>query len=255
MTITDRTRKMLWANSGNRCALCHNELVRDSSNNSTVIIGRECHIVSSKENGPRGKEELGYDDFDHYDNLILLCSNDHTEIDTLVDKYSVEKLREIKKRHDNWVKSALKTKHSASDDEVPPLMILKKIESGSELVKLIDSIHFFTLDNEDFHNEKEVEVIAAFLDLIKEYIEWNYFDLMNYTDIAKLGLEWSAELEKIDELGFTLFGIKFEVMFRKEKKSDPPMKSVVIIAARKNNPAIRCNKLLMKKPDSISIKW
>jgi hypothetical protein len=72
MSITDKTRKALWAKSGNRCLLCRIELVQETDGvTQNLIIGEECHIVSEKGKGPRGEVEFA-GDYDGYDNLFLL---------------------------------------------------------------------------------------------------------------------------------------------------------------------------------------
>lgn len=85
MAISDKTRKMLWAKSGNRCAICKAELITEQETDSNLNIGEECHIISSKPKGPRYKPNLN--DYDTFDNLILLCRNHHKEIDTLIDSF------------------------------------------------------------------------------------------------------------------------------------------------------------------------
>ena len=75
MAVGSRIRKILWAKSGNRCAICRIELVQAEIQEKNVIIGEECHIVSSKENGPRGKESLQSDDFDGFEHDLLLFLN------------------------------------------------------------------------------------------------------------------------------------------------------------------------------------
>lgn len=82
MSISVRDRKLLWANSGNRCATCDTELI-DKYNN---IIGEEAHIISSKPNGPRGNTLIAQSEIDSYENLILLCPNHHTEIEININK-------------------------------------------------------------------------------------------------------------------------------------------------------------------------
>lgn len=69
MGITDKVRKDLWAKSGNRCAICKKEFFT-SIDTADFNIGDECHIVSSKPNGPRHIENYG--DYDAFDNIILL---------------------------------------------------------------------------------------------------------------------------------------------------------------------------------------
>ena len=106
MAITSKTRKELWAKSGNRCAICKQELVNQiSEDDGSFIIGDECHIISSSTEGPRYKP--GIEDYDSYDNLLLLCKNHHREIDENCTSYTEELLHYIKTSHENWVKETL----------------------------------------------------------------------------------------------------------------------------------------------------
>lgn len=83
MAITSKTRKELWAKSGNRCAICKKELVNQiSEDDGSFIIGNECHIISCSTEGHRYKP--GIEDYDSYDNLLLLCKNHHREIDRIL---------------------------------------------------------------------------------------------------------------------------------------------------------------------------
>ncbi len=52
MTIRDKTRKILWGRSENRCAICKYELISDETQvDDESIIGEECHIISEKPSG------------------------------------------------------------------------------------------------------------------------------------------------------------------------------------------------------------
>ena len=97
MAITDKTRKILWAKSGNRCSICKKELINKISEEGDFIVGEECHIISSQPNGPRHKENI--ENYDTYENLILLCRNHHKEIDSNVSTYTEEILQYIKTNH------------------------------------------------------------------------------------------------------------------------------------------------------------
>lgn len=110
MSITLKTRKMLWGRSGNRCAIptCRKPLVEDESEtDNPSIVGDESHIVAKEENGPRGKSELAPEERDKYDNLILLCKEHHKIVDDQPNKYTVALLKKIKVDHTEWVSSNL----------------------------------------------------------------------------------------------------------------------------------------------------
>lgn len=107
MAITDKTRKLLWANSGNTCALCGRPLSHPATNlDPAVVVGDECHIVSRSPEGPRHDPHFS-DDYDGYDNLLLLCTADNRRVDTQVGAYSVEKLKQLKSNHAAAVAQAM----------------------------------------------------------------------------------------------------------------------------------------------------
>jgi hypothetical protein len=103
-----KTHKLLWGKSGNRCAICKTVLYENSiETDNSALIGEECHIVAEKVDGPRGKSSLSIEERNKESNLILLCCNDHTKIDTEIDNFSVECLHKIKQDHESWVKETL----------------------------------------------------------------------------------------------------------------------------------------------------
>ena len=58
MTISDKTRKLLWGRSGNRCAYCRQELVMPGKTDNDSIVGDECHIIAKRETGPRNNSSV-----------------------------------------------------------------------------------------------------------------------------------------------------------------------------------------------------
>lgn len=107
MPISDKTRKLLWARAGSRCALCQRPLIMAGGpTDSPSVVGDECHIVSKAPGGPR-HELLYQGDPDAYDNLLLLCKADHKLVDDQTGTYSVEKLKQLKTQHEAAVNTAL----------------------------------------------------------------------------------------------------------------------------------------------------
>ena len=104
MAIKPIDARTLWARSGNRCAICKVELTPEGG---TTTLGQMCHIVGRSNEGPRGLEPIEGYERDGYDNLILLCRNDHGRIDDNVDAWPVSKLRDIKSNHESWVAGQL----------------------------------------------------------------------------------------------------------------------------------------------------
>ena len=102
---------MLWGRAAQRCAFpdCRCELVEDSSQTDAESIhGVECHIVAKKPKGPRGNSCAPAEELDNYANLILLCPKHHKIIDDQRCTYTVGVLREMKRKHIDWVRDSLR---------------------------------------------------------------------------------------------------------------------------------------------------
>ena len=107
MAVSEKSRKILWGRSGNRCAVCKTELVLEKDPfNKHLNIGEECHIISKQPNGPRHKIVSAFD-YDSSENLLLLCCNHHKMVDEQVQAYPEDKLIAIKAEHESWVKANL----------------------------------------------------------------------------------------------------------------------------------------------------
>jgi hypothetical protein len=114
MSISVKTRKILWGRAANRCAMpdCRNELVisvgdEQAGDEDPSVIAEECHITSRKTDGARHDPALSPKQRDEYDNLILLCRNHHVEVDYRPDVYGVEDLKNMRKNHESWVRENL----------------------------------------------------------------------------------------------------------------------------------------------------
>src|SRR3954470_22228353 len=94
---------MLWGRSGNCCAFpgCGQILVPDSDGTPPSVVGFETHIVARADGGPRGAAELSSAERDSLSNLLLLCGTHHKLVDDHPDEFTVERLREIKRSHED----------------------------------------------------------------------------------------------------------------------------------------------------------
>ncbi len=110
MSISVRTKFILWTRSGSRCAFadCRCELYEETTDNDPdVLLGETAHIVGQGDDGPRHDKPIPGGEIDGYDNLILLCTKHHTIVDRQLQKYSVDKLVQIKTDHERWVDASL----------------------------------------------------------------------------------------------------------------------------------------------------
>jgi len=141
MAISLKTHKMLWGRSGGICAFPNCEqllVVDDGSGFDPTIIGEEAHIVSKQNNGPRGDSLLPIEERDEYHNLVLLCRIHHKIIDSNIDEYTVDALKQIKKNHEELViKTSAIDFVKQEEDEVysgyiDKIMYLANVESWYE---------------------------------------------------------------------------------------------------------------------------
>lgn len=102
MTLTaprDKAKKRLFAVSGNKCNFpnCNTPLVDLESG---TITGEICHIKGKKPDSPRYDSNQSDEGRHGFDNLILMCGFHHKVIDDDPDSYTVSRLLDIKKNHE-----------------------------------------------------------------------------------------------------------------------------------------------------------
>jgi len=141
MAITDKERKMLWGRSGNRCVICRHELVVDATVvDDESVVGDECHIISSRSNGPRHDPSYSRKKLDTYENLILLCRVHHKVIDDQDKRYTVNILRSMKANHELWVSQKLADTHKPKSES--PLVLEAKRRHFDDLLTVAKSLRF-----------------------------------------------------------------------------------------------------------------
>lgn len=200
MAISDKTRKSLWAKSGNRCSICKIELFSSKNGKNEFNIGEECHIISSKKNGPRHKP--GIDDYDLFNNLILLCRNHHKEIDELTDTFTEELLRYIKSHHENWVQ--LTINNAIKNDKKNEPKFLARITSGKELLSIISDSHGYRTDYDEIENEDDAEYIGGVFQSLVDYGDIS--GMVETYDKVKMGFQLNQLLKDLENKGYFLFG-------------------------------------------------
>lgn len=187
--------------------MCRAVLVREgAAGNGLTVIGDECHIVSPVPGGPRASIPL--DDLDGYDNLVLLCPNDHRLIDTLVADYPRDRVLAIKGAHEDWVRTTL-----AASDGLSPLTILRArptalrlLGTAKELLDVAVSAEESSLDHEDIESEDELDLVAGFLQLVHDHAEiWD-----DYEPAFRIRstFELDREMKKLKEQGWLVFGAR-----------------------------------------------
>lgn len=109
VAISSQAKLIVWTKAAGRCSFpdCRLQLVLDIEPTGGLPVGEIAHIVAEKPDGPRGSHQLASEYRSQPPNLLLLCPNHHTEIDKAPSTYTIERLREFKRRHENWVRQTL----------------------------------------------------------------------------------------------------------------------------------------------------
>ena len=105
--IDHDVRLAVWVRAGGRCAICNRYLLESELTHRELRFGEMAHNVGQapSNRSPRGNADLPVDERDTADNIALLCSGCHREVDKLaqVDLFPVEKVDSIKRRHESRV--------------------------------------------------------------------------------------------------------------------------------------------------------
>lgn len=109
LPMKERDLKMIWGRAGNRCSFptCRRELSFDEDADEPAVIGEAAHIVGEKPGAARWSTDLTDAQRDAYGNRLLVCGTDHKTIDDQPKKYTVKRLQEMKKKHEQWVRESL----------------------------------------------------------------------------------------------------------------------------------------------------
>lgn len=175
MSISEKTRKILWVQAGGRCAICKEQVVTPgTASDDPSIFGEEAHIVARSEGGPRAGE-LAEDLINHHTNLILLCSKDHKRVDDQPNHFTVERLRLIKSEHEDWVRSVVDADESSLRLTPDPLFTqpkaLKLITRGNPLWNMVKESVTFEYAMPDHLNDYDEDLIIEFMDLLKDFLD------------------------------------------------------------------------------------
>lgn len=246
MAITDKNRKTLWARSGNRCAMCRNELVAEKNERSKNLnIGDECHVISKSPNGPRHDSNFKKD-YDDYENLILLCKNHHKTIDELWETYTVDLLKLIKANHEKWIKTVIDNARLIQKIDKPKL--LPRITSGKQIVDIIREVAGYQFDHCELNSQEEMEYVSNFLQNLQDWGEATGFGDFEIGRIIQLGFELNEEIEELEKRGFFLFGERRKTRITNANKEDLGTWDIAtLIVVRKDNPSIINSNILATK--------
>lgn len=200
VAISDKTRKTLWARAGGRCSKCRVLLVTEGTDtDEPSVFGEEAHIIAEAPGGPR---HAYLPDYDCYENLILLCRNDHKPADDQFNHYTVEELRRMKREHEAWVDRQDEGGpiRVVADPAYPIPKVLKLCMTGTQLWNVMQRAHAFYPSSPDNLTEEQHDLIAAFLDNVRDWMDVSTFD-----DSFRVGRDaakhLNAQIRGINEAG------------------------------------------------------
>lgn len=104
--ISQPVKNFIWQRSAGRCAYpdCRTLCVKPGTKkDGPVTIGQIAHIHAHSKNGPRPNPKGFTDETNGYDNLILLCSNHHREVDIQTNTHTVADLQKWKIKLERWI--------------------------------------------------------------------------------------------------------------------------------------------------------
>jgi hypothetical protein len=199
MSITARTRRILWVKAGGRCSICHEQLATDvTGEDAPSVFGEECHIVAQSPGGPRATEIA---DVDGYDNLILLCRKHHKQVDDQRSHFTVELLKEIKRDHEQREASrdANDPVRLISDPTKPALKLLRLCRTGEDLWRSLSGAYSFYPSCPDGLNDDQADAVDSLLDLLREWLD--VAAELSYAEQRQAGRELTEHINRLAELG------------------------------------------------------
>jgi len=204
MSITDKTRKVLWGRSGSLCAFCKAHLVIDASAvDSESVVGDECHINSSAPNGPRHDSALDPNpgSIDSIANLILLCRVHHKLVDDQPETFTADTLRRLKANHEKWVKDRLGQSNQPepvrvvrNPAEIPKHLSL--VTSAKTMLDLSSDCHGRYDDYPDDLTERDLDCVGAFLQNLTDWVDLGINEPYERISAQKSLAESMSELDQ-----------------------------------------------------------
>lgn len=210
MSISDKSRKILWGRSGNRCAVCRQELVIEATPlDVDSVVGEECHIVSGKGEGPRYDPEFPVDRINDLANLILLCRIHHKMVDDQCETYTPDVLRKLKTNHEAWVATTL-----SGQQQIPPLRLrrikenipthLVRLTTGQELMNVLSNSSAYSFEHDEPASENEVQVLSSFLQETQDWGELSWE--LEAGQRVEAAFRLSTMIKELEAAGFWVFG-------------------------------------------------
>lgn len=160
-------------------------------------------------------------------------------IDDFSEIYTVEKLRQIKEQHEKWV-----SKNIYGEDMVPKIKLIKQkipdyliqINSGKELLNIIEGAHASSYDYDNIEKEEELRIISSFYDFVYDWGDLAY-ELGPGANL-KIEYDFTKYIETLSKYGLSVFGGRIVEIFEKEDGKIFDWITAIIKVLHANNSSI-----------------
>lgn len=243
MSISNKTRKILWARSGNQCVICKHDLVVDATpHDDDSVVAEECHIISTRGKGPRHDPSYPKEKLDSYENLILLCRIHHKMVDDQEGTYTTDILRQMKSNHEVSVSEKLKGKKDTKTIKLKRIKknipaYLSRLTSGKQVLDVMGNAYAGSLNHDELHSQTEVDLVGGFLQSAQDWGEmWSELEPASQVSAS---FELTQALQELEEAGFFVFGGREVQVLEGGNQEEPsPWPVAILWVLRKDNESI-----------------
>ncbi len=176
-SVPDKEWKILALKSGGRCAFpdCKKVLVVSETlkNDPKAIIGEIAHIKGEKPGSSRYDKNMTDEERSSHKNLIFLCREHHKIVDSQEKEYNVDKLLEIKSKHELWVEDQLRTaitEITFSELKVIMDYLIECTDTGADSLDLIAESEKIKKNHLSNQTERLLKIGGAQVKQVKDYL-------------------------------------------------------------------------------------
>jgi len=207
MSLTEKTRQILWIRSGSRCALCRQDVKLQELAPADQIapdpaIAVEHPILLAPETKPPLAPR-----WEGYDNLILLCNKHHQQIQENPDTFPSEQLYQLKTQHEQWVRQTLA---ESMEPTSPPITsyggvsLMPRIQTGRKLTQTLHGAHFFSFEHDELETEEDSLLVEQVTQQLRDW--GNHLNQVEDGNVLHPDFTLTADLQALTNQGFLFFG-------------------------------------------------
>lgn len=172
-------------------------------------------------------------DLDAYENLILLCANDHQLINSPSTMHTTAALRQLKSEHERWVDEHLDIPTSPA--ERSERVHLTHARNGRELLHLVAGMHAVQFDHPEPRDPEETEAIAEFSEEIHDGIE--VIEEMSGAQRVRFGIHLTSLIHRLGEFGLLVWCAERPLRLRQPDGTTLQLRTAVVLVRRMSEDA------------------